>query len=651
MNRWLATAVLAPVAVTLVPLAADAQTSSGLRVNLKSDPPGASVYVDDGSEVLGVTPATVRLPRGTHRFRFVLEGYATLETEVEIRRSPQEVKVTLQALGRFQLLTSDVELATAAVPVTVDGVQVGTLPLDITLTPGRHLYRVVRNGYHPVERWFEVAGGQTYTAEVVLRPLPEPQGELLVAPDVPGAQVLIDGAASGTTPLVAAVAAGSHVVEIHAEGLDPHRNTVEVTAGSRTVVSPVLRTARLDGGVLRVLTSPDHAFVSVDGEDKGPAPLVVEGLPPGTHIVEVSAAGFSPAVERVTIEAGREETVRIELTGVATTGTVRVTSAVENAELFLDGRPQGIVPLTLRNVAPGSHGLLVRAPGRPDWEHLFTIEAGEEFEIQAMPEGSGTAAGTTGGGTTGGSAQGGTTGTTTGDTGSTGDGTSPPGFRPAVEVTSRAGRYRYTRSAIPLPPLVFSIDAAWGWPWLVGAYRLGLGVYDGIDPARLDLAIEVRSSYWMTEFDARSKIGVRLGGIFGLGAELSVGGGFGQGYEEFSGLRSAFVLGFTLLEGFELDPVAFGLLQRLEVYVDRYAQERATEWQEQAGARVFVGAYVEWAIHKLVNVFLTGDYAPVQDSRRILCGSAWSLDGESCTHDWMKDVNLNLQVGIGVRLF
>ncbi|HBQ15763.1 MAG TPA: S-layer protein, partial [Myxococcales bacterium] len=67
-------------------------------------------------------------------------------------------------------------------------------------------------------------------------------GSVLVAGDVPGAQILIDGQARGTTPMVVdGLPEGPHQVEIRADGLPPHSEQVFIRAGQRATVSPDLR--------------------------------------------------------------------------------------------------------------------------------------------------------------------------------------------------------------------------------------------------------------------------------------------------------------------------------------------------------------------------------------------------------------------------
>jgi hypothetical protein len=208
---------------------------------------------------------------------------------------------------------------------------------------------------------------------------------------------------------------------------------------------------------------------------------------------------------------------------------------------------------------------------------------------------------------------------------------------------------RYTRSGFPIPSLAFSIDAAWGWPYLAGAYRLGMGIWDGSSWARLGMGLEVRSSAYLTEIDLRFAFGSRFARVVRIGAELGMGVAVGPDYGEVTYQRRAgFIMNLTLTESIVLNPVVFGLTQRLEFFVDTYGEVSNAGLLRQVDARIFIGGFVEWSITNLFHVFVLADYAPLQASRRILCGDAWNFNGDTCTH-WMRDINLNVQAGVGLR--
>ncbi|MFO0694225.1 MAG: protein kinase [Polyangiales bacterium] len=67
-------------------------------------------------------------------------------------------------------------------------------------------------------------------------------------------------------------------------------------------------------GSLHVSTGPAaSAAVSIDGQPRGSAPMHLEGVAPGTHVVEVAAPGYRSVRQEVIVEAGGSATVHVEL--------------------------------------------------------------------------------------------------------------------------------------------------------------------------------------------------------------------------------------------------------------------------------------------------------------------------------------------------
>lgn len=381
--------VLAVLAGLLLPAPAEAERRrrGGLRIQVNSSPPGATIYLEGEEESSGTTPQWIDLRRQTYRVRLELDGYAPLEDEINVRRAWLRFNFDLERLGRIELRNTD-ETARGAT-VTIDGEEVGTVPLSHELIPGRHSFTVSREGYHEVTRWFEVAGGQNYVVDLAMRPVPPPQGEVLIAADVSGAEVSIDGSPAGTTPMIAELEPGEHAIEIRAEGLEPHSEVVTVEAGQRVTLSATLQPSRPPGGTLVVITAPPGATVVVDGNERGTAPITVEELTPGSHIVEARLEEHQEVTERVDIEEGRQATLRLELEVIPEGGGLRITSSVDGAEVLLDGEPIGRAPVTHRDIEPGEHVIVVRAPGHREWERRINIESGVDLMVEATPDGFG----------------------------------------------------------------------------------------------------------------------------------------------------------------------------------------------------------------------------------------------------------------------
>lgn len=154
-------------------------------------------------------------------------------------------------------VTADVAGAT----VRVDGRAAGAAPQHVAgLAPGQHVVRVEAAGRAPYEVEVHVVPGQVTRVAAKLRaglaaPTPSAPAapttvgdELHVDSDVPGASVFVDRRLRGTTPLVLRdVPAGSHRVNVTAEGYEMQGLDVEVSGLTRVRVS--FKEVRLDEAV------------------------------------------------------------------------------------------------------------------------------------------------------------------------------------------------------------------------------------------------------------------------------------------------------------------------------------------------------------------------------------------------------------------
>lgn len=124
-----------------------------------------------------------------------------------------------------------------------------------------------------------------------------------------GGELRIDGQIAGVVPVPVEVTAGRHQIEVVKPGYRPFRETLELdTRESRTLW--VTLQAEVRSGSLLVTAAQGAARVIVDGQDRGPAPLLLDNLPEGEHQIEVRGATASTR-HQVRIVAGRQTSLPI----------------------------------------------------------------------------------------------------------------------------------------------------------------------------------------------------------------------------------------------------------------------------------------------------------------------------------------------------
>lgn len=550
----------------VVTFAGSADAQRPIPINVESSPPGATVYLDtvNADSRVGTTPLrNVRIPRGTHVLIFQLASHEEARLDVNIRRRRETFRVELNALSTISISAANTAASGAA--VRIDGQPVGNVPYTAQVQPGRHLVQVGREGHVTFSQWVDLAGGQGMQVPVTLEEEAARTGSLLVAGDVSGAEIRIDGQPQGTTPAVIdGLSEGQHLVEVRSTdaAMTPFSQTVRIVAGERAVLNPTMRPAAPTGGSLRVLVTPTtaQAIVSVDGEVLGEAPASASELTPGEHIVEAQAEGFVAAQQPVTVESGRQRVISITLQPVAAApGRIVVNANVDGATVIVDGEERGAPPVVIEEASTGTHAVIVRAVGHQEFRQTCNVGPGVNCEVSAELQPVGTQvrveANVPG-------AQFFVDGEPVGPV--PWEGTIPvgshslevraAGYRPYAEqvalqasdetrlinaglvgldeltpeerlerVEARRARHQQavSRSGATLPDDLAVLDFSTGWPHLF-EFRLGIGVLPW-----LEAGVGIRTFGVLTEFEGRLKAGWRPVDQFSLGAQVRVGGGLG----------------------------------------------------------------------------------------------------------------------------
>ncbi len=389
-------------------------------------------------------------------------------------------------------------------------------------------------------------------------------GSVLVAGDVSGAAIYIDGTPRGATPTVIdGLSEGAHQIEVRPSdsSMQPFTQTIQIVAGERLNVNPTLRPAPAQGGSLRVLCNAPGAVIRFDGEVLGEAPASRENIPPGEHIVEASAEGFEPSQQPVTIEAGQQRVVSVTLTAVqAAPGRIVVNANVDGAMVSVDGEERGAPPVVVEGAVQGTHAVIVRAPGYQEHRATCQVGPGRDCDINAELQPVGTPVRIEANIDTAqfyldGELMGPVPWEGSLPTGShllevRADGYRPRqaqvSLRPQEEprvfnvalvgeeeltpeerqdaLTRRRTRHRQAvaRSGATLPNDLAVLDVSLGWPYLA-ELRMGIGVLDW-----LEAGVGLRTTFYrLTEFEGRVKVGWRPVRQVSLGTQLRIGGGLG----------------------------------------------------------------------------------------------------------------------------
>lgn len=234
----------AEVRATLTP---NAPVTGGVSVS--STPPGADIYIDGSYR--GETAATIGgLSPGTHSLSLRKAGYYDATSTFSVSPGSVTIRsVTLQkyppksVVGSIEVI-SDPPGAQIYLDGNFQGVTHTGTPFDIIgISPGTHIIRLELADYQPFSRSVTVTeGGITPVVAVLIKntppPVPDTTGQLYISSSPAGADVFLDNAYKGFSPLsLSDIPAGSHVVLLKLPGYTDWTGTTTVIAGQTTTLA------------------------------------------------------------------------------------------------------------------------------------------------------------------------------------------------------------------------------------------------------------------------------------------------------------------------------------------------------------------------------------------------------------------------------
>lgn len=130
-------------------------------------------------------------------------------------------------------------------------------------------------------------------------------------------------------------------------------------------------------GSLRLESEPSGAVVDIDGSPRGLTPLTVD-LSPGTHAVVLTHGDDTQQISAA-VTAGATSTHHFRWTSSpaaeTAAGRLQVSSDPAGAAVTVDGEQRGASPVTIDDLAPGEHQVVVQVLGRTH-RRTVSIESG-----------------------------------------------------------------------------------------------------------------------------------------------------------------------------------------------------------------------------------------------------------------------------------
>ncbi len=214
-------------------------------------------------------------------------------------------------------------------------------------------------------------GARRGEVEKLIAELQKKLGVLEVQCATEGAEVTLDDAPVGRTPLAAPLrrAAGAHRLRVVKEGFDPFEASLELRGGEETSVTVELVATRKVARVRVAEAKSADVRVLIDGDDVGSAPW--EGdLEEGAHTFALRGPAHQAPARTVAVTRGHA--VALELRATPRKGHVRLEASVPTATLLIDGVEVGQGTFAT-DLPYGAHTWEARAAGRSTQQGSFEI--------------------------------------------------------------------------------------------------------------------------------------------------------------------------------------------------------------------------------------------------------------------------------------
>ena len=277
---------------------------------------------------------------------------------------------------------------TSTVPaqVYVDHKVVGETPIKLTLSTGKHLVRIVANGFDPFVRRVRIMGNQTQALNGILNP---GGGTVEFASPAPKATVQIDGKDPQVLPIrLTSLSPGEHTWTIQAPKHEEKSGSLVFSPGQNLYLYEALDSS---AGLAFFETSPQGAAFYMDTMQSplGSTPSNIDGLEPKEHTVVFQADNYATAFRSFDNRDGNKGLIKTSLSKIG--ASVLITTNQKDADVRIENIQMGTgKKVKLGKVERGIYDLVVSTPSGLSTSTRLNVPSKGNIHVHAslFPEGS-----------------------------------------------------------------------------------------------------------------------------------------------------------------------------------------------------------------------------------------------------------------------
>ncbi len=191
----------------------------------------------------------------------------------------------------------------------------------------------------------------------------------------------------GKTPVGTLLAARTFKIIVEMAGYKKYTTELIISEYGSTLLRVELQKSDANAasyGNIKVTSRPSKADVYIDERYAGIAPITVEGISAGTHVVTVKLTGYNDYSKEVGVSANKTTSLNAKLTKIkSSSGSVKVTSSPSKADVYFAGQYVGKTPITIKSVAVGEYTLEVKLKGYNSYKTTVKVSANRTTPVHA----------------------------------------------------------------------------------------------------------------------------------------------------------------------------------------------------------------------------------------------------------------------------
>lgn len=347
---------------------------TGKSVYIETVPQGASVEITEG--LYFKLADRYLLHEGVYAVTVSAEGYHQSSPRLTVSaEDSQDFLIELTRLPGHLSISSSPEVNAS---VWLNDQSYGTTPTTIDrLEPGPYRVRLTPERYFDFETEIEIEGmdrEQSLTAELV-----PAWAEVRLESTPPGADIFVDDILVGNTPYTAELLQGEHELRIKLAGHKLWRKSLRVKANEPQQLTGIeLQPA---DALVQIVTVPDGANITINGEYMGLSPLEAALSPGQTAVVNAFKPGYKQASRSLNPASGDNTSLRLSLD--PETAQVRIIATPRDAGVYINGQASGLADQVVE-LPTTPHTIEIRKSGYISYKTEITPRPGIPQQVSAQ---------------------------------------------------------------------------------------------------------------------------------------------------------------------------------------------------------------------------------------------------------------------------